>query len=393
MRKAIFILSVLAVFIVSVSDISAQDRSEYEAKKNRLEKEIALLDKQLNDNASASRSELSRLTLFRSKVAGRRTLIAESDKQIRRYSDNIYLAQRQINRLNERLDTLSDYYARLIRGAYKNRDAKVWYMYILASENIGQAFRRYNYFKNLSGQMKIQADKIRQTEEELKAEKEKMTLLKADAEKVREERQKELASLEKEEQQAANSVAKLKRNRKKYEAELASKKRQVESLDREIKRIIREAMDASGKQTGKQVDYKLAEEFSKNKGKLPWPADGAVVDRFGQHYHPVFTRVKLPFNNGLSIAVAKGSSVNAVFNGVVKQIVVMPGYNQCVLVQHGNYFSFYCKLKSTSVKPGDKVTTGQKIGTVDTINGETQLHFQIWQNSTPQNPELWLRDK
>lgn len=192
MRKAIFILSVLAVFIVSVSDISAQDRSEYEAKKNRLEKEIALLDKQLNDNASASRSELSRLTLFRSKVAGRRTLIAESDKQIRRYSDNIYLAQRQINRLNERLDTLSDYYARLIRGAYKNRDAKVWYMYILASENIGQAFRRYNYFKNLSGQMKIQADKIRQTEEELKAEKEKMTLLKADAEKVREERQKSL---------------------------------------------------------------------------------------------------------------------------------------------------------------------------------------------------------
>ena len=67
------------------------------------------------------------------------------------------------------------------------------------------------------------------------------------------------------------------------------------------------------------------------------------------------------------------------------------GERICVLVQHGNYFSFYCKLKSTSVKAGDKVKTGQKIGTVDTINGETKLHFQIWQNQKPQNPELWLR--
>ena len=83
--------------------------------------------------------------------------------------------------------------------------------------------------------------------------------------------------------------------------------------------------------------------------------------------------------------------VKAVFDGVVKQIVVMPGYNQCVLVQHGNWFSFYCKLQNTVVKAGDKVRTGQVIGIVDTINGDTQLHFQIWQKQTPQNPELWLR--
>ena len=60
-------------------------------------------------------------------------------------------------------------------------------------------------------------------------------------------------------------------------------------------------------------------------------------------------------------------------------------------MQHGNYFSFYCKLKTTSVKAGDRVRTGQTIGEVDTINGQTQLHFQIWKDQTPQNPETWLR--
>ena len=71
----------------------------------------------------------------------------------------------------------------------------------------------------------------------------------------------------------------------------------------------------------------------------------------------------------------------------------MPGYNKCILVQHGNYFSFYCKMGDVSVKKGDKVKTGQSLGTVDTIGDETQLHFQIWSGKNPQNPETWLRPR
>ena len=75
----------------------------------------------------------------------------------------------------------------------------------------------------------------------------------------------------------------------------------------------------------------------------------------------------------------------------MKQIVVMPGYNKCVLVQHGSYFTLYCKLGDISVKAGDKVKTGQQLGTVETLQGETQLHFQLWSGREPQNPEAWLR--
>ena len=96
-------------------------------------------------------------------------------------------------------------------------------------------------------------------------------------------------------------------------------------------------------------------------------------------------------NNGIDVALAKGSDVKAVFDGTVTQVITMPGYNQCVLVQHGNYFTLYCKMKSVSVKVGEKVKTGQKLGTIDTINGQTQLHFEVWKGSTPQNPESWLR--
>ena len=393
MRLWIRILSAAVLAAAFVLPASAQDIRQHEERKSRLEKEIAILDRQLADNADRSKDALSQLTLIRKKISNRKVLISESDRQIRLYSDEIYSTQRQINRLQAREDTLTEYYSRLVRGAYKNRDTKIWYMYILASDNLGQAFRRFSYFKGLSSEMKEQAKRIRETRAELEVERARLQDLRKGAEEVRAQRQSELESLRQEEGQSAKVITQLKRNRTKYQKELNAKKRQVDALNREIRRLVEEAMKAAADKKGDTpaIDYKLAGEFSANKGKLPWPADGPVIDRFGQHYHPVFTRLKLPFNNGITIAVAKGTQARAVFDGTVKQIVVMPGYNQCVLVQHGNYFSFYCKLKTTTVKAGDKVRTGQAIGEVDTINGETQLHFQIWKDQTPQNPELWLR--
>ena len=387
----ILLPAILAV--AAAVSMSAQDIDRHMESKARLEKEIEILDRQLADNADRSRDALSRLTLIRKKVSNRRALVAESDRQIRLYSDEIYSAQRKINRLQAREDTLTEYYARLVKSAYRNRDARIWYMYILASEDLGQAFRRFSYFRELSSEMKAQAREIRALRAEQEAEKARLQDLKSAAEKVRVRRQADLKSLQQEENQSSMVVTQLKRNRTRYQKELNAKKKQVDALNREIRRLVEEAMKSASGNKGEtaDIDYHLAEEFSANKGKLPWPAEGPVIDHFGQHYHPVFTRLKLPFNNGMTIALAKGSSVKAVFDGVVKQIVVMPGYNQCVLVQHGNYFSFYCKLKTTSVKAGDKVKTGQTIGEVDTINGETQLHFQIWKDQTPQNPEQWLR--
>ena len=69
----------------------------------------------------------------------------------------------------------------------------------------------------------------------------------------------------------------------------------------------------------------------------------------------------------------------------------MPGYNQCILVQHGDYYTFYCKLGDVSVKAGDKVKAGTLLGHVDTISGETQLHFQVWKGTDSMDPEKWLR--
>ena len=394
MRQILKIFPIVLLWLCAAAGAYAQDTKAQEAKKAKLEREIAIIDKQLAENASRSNAMLSNLTLIRKKVSNRKALVDESDRQIRKYSDDIYLKQRQINRMQARIDTLTSHYSRLVVSAYKNRDTRLWYMYMLSSDNLGQAFRRYAYFKNLSSQMNDEARKIKEAQEELVKEREALAALKKEAQDLKNERVKELEKLRSEEAQADKVVKNLQKNKKTYQQQLAAKKKQVNALNREIEKILTAAVKQPSSSSSKKsapVDYKLAEEFSKNKGKLPWPADGAVVGRFGRQFHPVFKNLELPPTNGIDIAVSKNSDVKCVFKGVVKQVFVMPGYNQCVLISHGNYFTFYCKLKTVNVKAGDKVGTSDSIGKVDTINGDTQLHFEVWQNTKPQNPESWLR--
>lgn len=391
-------LTTVALLICqSVMVLHAQDTSAQEQKKERLEREIELINRQLSSTNSKSRSALATYDLVSKKVSNRQALLRESRRKERECADKIYLKQREINKLQESYDTLAAHYDRLVLGAYKNRDARIWYMYILASDDLSQAYRRYGYFKSLASQIGEEARRMEDARAKLEAERDELQKLRVEQKVVTQNTQKELGKLQSEQAESKALVGKLKKEKSKYQKELAAKRKQVEALDREIARLVREAMkggtaSGAGKKSNKMViDEKLAAEFSKNRGKLPWPADGPVVDAFGERYHPVYKNVKLPKNNGVGIALRPGTSVKCVFDGVVKQVLVMPGYNQCVLVQHGNYFTFYCKLKNVVVKSGQKVKTGQDIGTVDTINRETQLHFQIWKDTTPQNPESWLK--
>jgi len=395
MKRRIYIYIMMTFLLMPAGMLRAQDTRAYEEKKARLEKEIAIIDRQLAENAKQSNTMLADLSLIRKNISNRKALVTEADRKVKQYSDSIYLAQKEINRLQVRIDTLTSHYSRLVLSAYKNRDARVWYMYMFASENLGQAFRRFGYFRNLSNQMKAEAENIREMQADLEVRKVRLSQMKKDAEALKDERVKELERLRKDEAQADNVVARLKKDRKKYQNQLSAKKKEVNALNREISRLISQAMKTEDQKKGKTgktaVDMNLDGEFSKNKGKLPWPAEGPVVGRFGKHYHPVYKNLELPPNNGVDVALSKGSSVSSVFDGVVKQVITMPGYNQCVLVQHGGYFTLYCKLKTVSVREGDKVKTGSVLGTIDTINGQTQLHFEVWKGRDPQNPEHWLR--
>ena len=393
----IFLALVLALPLQAQKSTSMK---KLESQKAQLEKEIAILNRQLKENSSAREQELSKLTLVRRKIEAREKLIAGCDQTLRILDDSIRTCRKDIEKLQARHDTLSAYYARLVRSTYKNRDSRMWYMYVLSSESIGQGFRRFGYLRSLASEMGAQATRIRETSAALEVEKERLESLRATEAATRKQIASERSKLRGEEDESNRLVQKLGTDRKKYQQQLQAKNRQKEDLNRKIADLIRKESQkktgGSGAKTGKKtstvIDTKLSNEFASNKGRLPWPVEGAIVERFGKHKHPVYQNVDLPQNNGVTLAVKRGTQAKAVFNGTVAQIVVLPGYNQCVLVNHGAYFTLYSKLATVAVKPGEKIKTGQVVGTVDTIGGEDLFHFELWEGTSPQNPENWLRD-
>ena len=377
---------------------SAQDVTKQQNRKAQLEKEIKLLDGQISGIKKQSTSATTRLELLRQNIKNRKALVAESEAIIKDLNDSLKIMNKGINGLQREVDTLVFYYEKLVRTAYKYRDAHVWYLYVFASENLGQAFRRAAYFRSLSGQIKERAEDIRRKKSDLLKKKAVLDDMKKVSVAMKNAHVKELNALRADEKEAEQLVKQLKKDRKKIEGQIAAKKKEVNALNKEIQKKIEEAKKAKKKSSGSKKDdtqdIKLSGQFEGNKGQLPWPVSGPVVGNFGKRYHPVHKNLELPANEGIDIAVENGEEVKAVFDGTVLDVFVMPSYGQCVMVQHGTtYFTFYCRMDKIAVKKGDKVKTGQKLGTVGVINGTSQMHFELWKDKDPQNPSNWLRKK
>ena len=378
----------IAAALLLAQGLQAQDVSRQNASIARLKEEIQFIDKELKAASTKHKESYNQLVLLQQKSASRKKLVAESDKAIKDIKGQIYQKDLEISALQAQIDTMERYYSNLVYNTYKNRDNRVWFMYLLSSQNPGQGYRRFSYLRNLSATMNADAKEIIAAKDRLAEEKAALTGMYNEANALKKEREKEYTTLVSEEKKAQSIVNTLAKDKKKYKAELDRKRKEVDKLNKEIQRILSKEVAKKDK----AIDYTVSGKFEQNKGKLPWPVKGVVTEKFGVQTHPVYKNISLPANNGVTITAKKGSEVRCVFEGVVKQIMIMPGYSHCVLVQHGDYFTFYCKLAKASVKSGQKVAAGDLLGTLEAADDDTsQLHFQIWKGNQKQNPSLWLR--
>ena len=392
------VLPFLLLFSYAISAY-CQNIDEHRARIEKIEQEIELLDKQIYSTNQKQKNTLDELVFIKRKIENRKEILKELDTQLKKLDGEIEQKDRSIKKSERELDTLERHYEHLILNTYKNRDTRVWFLYILSSKNIGQGYRRWEYLKNYADAINEQGETIKSLRKEIIAQKNNLVKLKSQTIVSQREREKEYANLLAEQKEMEGYSKRLAANQNRYKKELESKRKEVDKLNREVERLLAQAIKQQEQKSTDKEDYpvfaastaQLTADFASNKGKLPWPVDnGVVIEKFGQHYHPLFKGVKLPFNNGINISTSAGKSVKSVFHGVISRVVIIPGYNQCVLVEHGNYFTFYCKLADVSVKVGDRVNTGDIIGTLAISNNTSTLHFELWNKTVKQDPELWL---
>ena len=396
-HRATFFLTML--FLAIAASAHGQSVDEHRARIEKIEGEIRLLDNQIRSTSQKQKNTLDELVFIKRKIENREFILKEIDKELKRLESAITLKNSEIRRNERELDTLEKRYGHLVLNTYKNRDTRIWFLYILSSKSIGQGYRRWEYLKDYADAINRQGEEIKSMRKEIIAQKDTLVRLKNNTVATQREREREYETLLAEQKEMERYSKQLASNQNKYRRELASKRNEVEKLNREVERLLAQAIKQQEQKSTDKEDYpvfaastaQLTADFASNKGKLPWPVDnGVIIEKFGQHYYPLLKGVKLPVNNGIYFSKLAGNNVRSVFHGVVSRVVIIPGYNQCVLIEHGNYFTFYCKLADVSVKVGDKVGTGDIIGTLAVSNNTSTLHFELWNKTIKQDPELWL---
>jgi septal ring factor EnvC (AmiA/AmiB activator) len=82
-----------------------------------------------------------------------------------------------------------------------------------------------------------------------------------------------------------------------------------------------------------------------------------------------------------------------VFKGEVVRCFTIPGLDNVVLVNHGEYYSVYARLENIKVKKGQQLNASEGIGTLSPNESENHslLHFEIYKQTNLQDPSKWLR--
>lgn len=403
MLKPITYFLLLACLLSSAALMAqSAEQRELEAKKNRLQQEIRQINNLLSKQRQQRKSVLEELEETNQRIGVRKELIQVTNRQANLLSRQIDKNLRQIGGLRQELKALKEDYAAMIRKSYKSKSQQSRLMFLLSSENFQQAYKRLKYMQQYANYRKKQGDLILEKASQLKELNQGLIQQRKAKEQVIAENRKEQRLLEDELSNQQQLMQSIKKQESVFAAQIRQKQKESDEIDREIERMVREAIAKANKAKGstkKSGGFDLTAEaklvdasFKANKGKLPWPVEKGVLKmRFGTQPHPAVPSVTIN-SNGVRIATEKGAKARSIFNGKVLAVQAIKGGNKAVLIQHGNYISVYNNLGKVFVKEGDMVTTKQDIGEIFTssANNETLLKFMIYNNNQIDNPANWI---
>ncbi len=414
---------ILSLFFICMSlQMWSQDdqQQKLEQRKAQIQEEIREKEELLQATKKKEKSVTKLITIQGDKIKLKEKLINTTARQTKILGDDMYLNQLQINRLKRELVILKEDYAKMIVKSYKSRSQQSRAMFILSSQNFLQAYKRAQYMKQYTRYRKMQGEEINAKTQQLAGFNEKLGIQKTEKQKLIEENETEKVALLKEKFEQEILINSIKKDKKKIIAEINKKQKETRAIDRQIDRIIREAIaDANRKAAAANAKANpnkvvtaaenratesttkivltpegkiIADNFRANKGRLPWPVEkGFVSLAYGDQPHPIH-RSLIVHNSGVEITTEQGANARAVFGGEVYSVLVISPVNKAVMIQHGDFFTVYQNLSSVSVSKGDKVSIKQTIGKIRTNGdtGKTTIKFIIYQNSVVTNPSSWI---
>lgn len=409
------ILLCIGVFSQALAqNTSVNNKSQLEERRSKLNAEIELLNKQVQQIKKTKKHSLSELVALNLKIEKRNALLQTISQDISRLNADMDKNRAEEQRLTLHYKTIKALYIQSVLKAQKDNYKFHFFSFLLQAESFHQALYRYKYMQQLALIRHNQGEELKRTKSQLNKtiavihsqldEKERL--------KISEEHEKSKLSSEKNDKQRA--VTELQRKEKAVKKELEQKRKTALRLQSEIKRLIEREIakrqkpleknesTATSKPKVKNTPQReifdaqeiaLSKEFITNKGILPWPVDrGVICESYGTHEHPAIKGFMMT-NNGVELCVLEGTKARSIFSGEVTSIAASPSGGSLVIIRHGEYLSVYCNLDQITVSVGQMVKPKQVLGKIlyNAHESRYAMNFQIWKSQKTINPEDWLQ--
>ena len=393
LRKFNYFLIILLLY--SFNQHSQQSRSSLEKERDVNLVKIQEAETILKETEKSKNITVGKLNVINKQIRNRQSLISNLRSDIKVQSDEIILIRNLIISLKRDLRILNNEYSDMIYSSYKSRSSLDKLTYIFSSKDYNQMFRRFNYIFQYSKFRKNQIIEINKVYEELEYQENNLSDINKKQKKLLDDELSENNKLQKLKGRQRKIISDLNKKQRNLRKEIAERKVALENLDKLIRDIIRREKEALLKNDDDDINFlEITEGFEANIGKFEWPVkSGFISNKFGEHPHPIIKNIKVK-NDGIDIQTSKSSQVHAIYDGKVSTVAFIPGMNNVVIINHGEYYTLYAKLKNLKVQKGDIISEKQVIADLVTNNdGITQLQFQIWKNNIKLNPENWIIKK
>ena len=387
-------ISVLLI-ISCPSMLQGQDKATLEKKRAKIISQIEETNNYLKSTQKEKKVAVSDLKALNKQVENRKKLIDNIQDELENANQILEFNRQKRDSIGQAYDDLMKQYASILRYNYMQHLSNQKLSYLLSSESLNTFLLRYRYIKQFEAYQKTKEKELNdlklylvQFDEEIKVENEK----RSDLIELEKEQYSKLKSEQTDKDKMLKSLAqkedKLKKN-------LKQKKKEREKLNQAIEAVIlaqlKAARDKNPTGNLSVADAKLAADFSKNKGKLPWPIDkGFISTKFGKQPHPSLKGITIE-SNGIDITCTGPTSVKAIFEGEVVGITKVIGSQNMVILSHGSYYTVYSNLADVKVRKGNKLKIGEVIGTLSSEKEKKQLHFEVWKGKNKLNPQTWIK--
>ena len=385
----------LAFLLLPILVYGQRNKGQLEKEKVENLRKIAEAEKILTETQSERRVNVGQLQALNQQIKARESLIDGLTEEISLLDGEIHDLSIVVIALQQDLKDLKDEYAEMIYASYKANSGFNILTFLFSAETFNQLYMRLKYLEQYSDARQLQVEQIQVVTEELTQQLSDVEIKRDEQRGLLDDQVKESRKLQKLKNQKSSLVAELTKKEGQLRREVTNRKKAIDQLDATIANIVRRDLETDDSPSA--VSALSMEEvnasFEKRKNKLNWPvASGFISKKFGNQPHPVLKRIRTE-NNGIDIQTNQQEVVRSVFDGEVKMVGYLQGMNNFVMVKHGNYFTVYSRLKNVTVEKGQSVRAMDEIGEVFTDGeGTSELHFEVWKNTTKLNPEKWLRN-